>query len=104
MIQSYLFRSKADVEKLCDRRIRVRLCKGAYLEPHSVAFAQKADVDRSFIELTRLLLDRGEYPAIATHDPKMIDATKAYAGENGSRATRSNSRCYTGSGAICSAN
>ena len=83
VIQSYLFRSKADVEELCDRRVRVRLCKGAYLEPHSVAFAQKADVDRNFVELMRLLLDRGEYPAIATHDPKMIDATKAYARKKG---------------------
>jgi proline dehydrogenase len=79
VIQSYLYRSKADVEKLCDRRIRVRLCKGAYLEPHTVAFPNKTDVDKSFIELMRLLLDRGEYPAIATHDPAMIDATKEYA-------------------------
>jgi len=79
VIQAYLFRSKADVEKLCAGRIRVRLCKGAYLEPHTVAFAQKADVDRNFVELMRVLLDRGEYPAIATHDPRMIDATKSYA-------------------------
>jgi proline dehydrogenase len=79
VIQSYLYRSKADVEKLCDRRIRVRLCKGAYLEPHTVAFPNKKDVDQSFMELMRLLLDRGEYPAIATHDPAMIDATKEYA-------------------------
>jgi proline dehydrogenase len=79
VIQSYLYRSKADVEKLCDQRIRVRLCKGAYLEPHAVAFPNKADVDRNFVELMRLLLDRGEYPAIATHDPAMIDATKQYA-------------------------
>lgn len=79
VIQSYLYRSKADVEKLCDRRIRVRLCKGAYLEPHTVAFPNKKDVDQSFIELMRILLDRGEYPAIATHDPAMIDATKEYA-------------------------
>jgi proline dehydrogenase len=81
VIQAYLFRSKADIEKLCDARIRVRLCKGAYLEPHNVAFAHKAEVDRNFVELTRILLDRGEYPAIATHDPRMIDATKAYAAE-----------------------
>ncbi len=79
VIQAYLFRSREDVEKLCDARIRVRLCKGAYLEPHSVAFADKAEVDRNFIELTRLLLDRGEYPALATHDPRMIDAAKLYA-------------------------
>jgi proline dehydrogenase len=44
-----------------------------------VAFAQKEEVDRNFIDLMRILLDRGEYPAIATHDPKMIEATKAYA-------------------------
>jgi proline dehydrogenase len=81
VIQAYLFRSKADVEKLSAAGIRVRLCKGAYLEPHSVAFAHKGDVDRNFIELMRLLLERGEYPAIATHDPRMIDATKAYAEE-----------------------
>jgi proline dehydrogenase len=79
VIQSYLYRSKADVEKLCSRRIRVRLCKGAYLEPHTVAFPNKKDVDQSFIELMKILLDRGEYPAIATHDPAMIDATKEYA-------------------------
>lgn len=79
VIQAYLFRSKKDVENLCQRGIRVRLCKGAYLEPHNVAFAAKADVDRSFIELMKVLLDRGDYPAIATHDPRMIDETKAYA-------------------------
>lgn len=79
VIQSYLYRSKADVEKLCDRRIRVRLCKGAYLEPETVAFPRKEDVDRSFVELTHVLLDRGEYPAIATHDPAMIAAAKEYA-------------------------
>jgi proline dehydrogenase len=79
VIQAYLFRSKGDIENLCNRGVRVRLCKGAYLEPHSVAFADKADVDRSFIELMKILLDRGTYPAIATHDPRMIDATKAFA-------------------------
>jgi proline dehydrogenase len=79
VIQSYLYRSKADIEKLCDRRIRVRLCKGAYLEPATVAFPGKQDVDHNYVELMRILLDRGEYPAIATHDPAMIEATKAYA-------------------------
>jgi len=79
VIQSYLYRSKADVEKLCGLRIRVRLCKGAYLEPQTVAFPNKEDVDRSFVELMKILLDRGEYPAIATHDPAMIDAAKAHA-------------------------
>jgi len=79
VIQAYLYRSKADIEDLCDRKIRVRLCKGAYLEPASAAFPKKADVDRNFVELARILLDRGEYPAIATHDEKMIEATKLFA-------------------------
>lgn len=78
VIQAYLFRSKADIEDLCERGIRVRLCKGAYLEPATVAFPNKPDVDGNYIDLMKLLLDRGTYPAIATHDPKMIDATKAY--------------------------
>lgn len=79
VIQAYLHRSKADVERLCGLGIRVRLCKGAYLEPATVAFPKKADVDRNYIELTKLLLDRGTYPAIATHDEKMIEAAKVYA-------------------------
>jgi proline dehydrogenase len=79
VIQAYLYRSEKDVEMLCARRIRVRLCKGAYLEPRTVAFPHKADVDRNYIRLMKILLDRGEYPAIATHDPQMIDAAKAYA-------------------------
>jgi proline dehydrogenase len=81
VIQAYLYRSKQDIQALCDRRIRVRLCKGAYLEPASVAFQRKRDVDRNYVELMRLLLDRGEYPAIATHDEAMIRATEAYAAE-----------------------
>ena len=83
VIQAYLHRSRKDIEMLCAKRIRVRLCKGAYLEPHTVAFADKADVDRNYVELMKLLLDQGNYPAIATHDEKMIAATKAYAAECG---------------------
>jgi proline dehydrogenase len=79
VIQAYLYRSRADIEKLCDAGIRVRLCKGAYLEPHSVAFPRKEEVDRNFVDQMRLLLYRGEYPAIATHDEKMIAATRQYA-------------------------
>jgi proline dehydrogenase len=79
VIQAYLFRSKQDIEDLCARRIRVRLCKGAYLEPATVAFPGKEDVDRNYVELMKILLDRGDYPAIATHDEKMIAATKEYA-------------------------
>ena len=78
VIQAYLHRSRADVEKLCAAGIRVRLCKGAYLEPHTVAYAAKPDVDRNYVELMKILLDTGVYPAIATHDEKMIAATKAH--------------------------
>ena len=79
VVQAYLRRSAADVEDLSKRGIRVRLCKGAYLEPPDIAFPKKRDVDRNFVDLMRLLLDRGVYPAIATHDEKIIDATRKYA-------------------------
>lgn len=81
VIQAYLYRSKADIAELNARKIRVRLCKGAYLEPASVAFPKKQDVDRNFIELTKMLLDDGAYCGIATHDEKMIAATKKYVAE-----------------------
>jgi proline dehydrogenase len=81
VIQAYLYRSKADIEDLSARGIRVRLCKGAYLEPAAVAFPKKTDVDANYIDLMKLLLDRGTYPAIATHDEKMIEATRAYVGQ-----------------------
>ena len=83
VIQSYLKRSEADVRKLNADGIRVRLVKGAYREPKTVAYQDKEVVDAKFVELMRLLLDRGTYPAIATHDPAMVDATKAYAREKG---------------------
>ncbi|MGP8247989.1 MAG: proline dehydrogenase family protein [Bryobacteraceae bacterium] len=83
VIQSYLYRSRKDVETLSERGIRVRLVKGAYLEPPAVAFPRKADADKNFVELMKLLLDRGAYPAIATHDEKMIAATRRYAAERG---------------------
>ena len=75
VIQSYLHRSEADIDKLCAAKIRVRLCKGAYLEPDTVAFARKSDVDRSYLELTRYLLQNGVYPALATHDEAVIRQT-----------------------------
>jgi proline dehydrogenase len=78
VIQAYLYRSKSDIEMLNERGIRVRLCKGAYLEPAGVAFPKKEQVDANYVELMQLLLDKGAYPGIATHDEKMIAATKAY--------------------------
>jgi proline dehydrogenase len=75
VLQSYLKRTAGDVARMNQLGARVRLCKGAYNEPAEVAFKAKADVDASFVELTRMLLADGDYPAIATHDPRMIDAT-----------------------------
>ena len=83
VIQAYLYRSRKDVELLCDHQIRVRLCKGAYLEPPDVAYPDKADVDRNYVELMQLLLERGTYPAIATHDERIIEATRAFAARRG---------------------
>ena len=79
VIQSYLKRSKADIERLNALGVRVRLVKGAYREPREVAYQQKAEVDAAFIDLMHLLLQHGTYPAIATHDPAMIAATKQFA-------------------------
>jgi proline dehydrogenase len=81
VIQSYLKRSESDVEKLLADRIRIRLCKGAYKEPADIAFQDKADVDRNYVKLMKILLTSGVYHGIATHDEKMIDATKKFAAD-----------------------
>lgn len=78
VLQSYLKRSVGDVARMNQIGARVRLCKGAYNEPPSVAFKDKAKVDESFVELTQMLLAEGNYPGIATHDPRMIEATIAF--------------------------
>jgi proline dehydrogenase len=83
VIQSYMKRSPDDVHRLNVIGARVRLVKGAYQEPKNVAYQKKSEVDAAFIELMKTLLDEGTYPAIATHDPHMIDATKAYAKQRG---------------------
>jgi proline dehydrogenase len=83
VIQSYLKRSADDIRKLNVHGVRVRLVKGAYKEPKAVAFQKKSEVDSAFVDLMQTLLDEGTYPAIATHDPVMIEATKAYATSKG---------------------
>ncbi|HYP25243.1 MAG TPA: proline dehydrogenase family protein [Blastocatellia bacterium] len=83
VIQSYLYRSEKDVEKLLARGARIRLCKGAYDEPASVAFPQKADTDANYVKLMKMLLTSGIYHGIATHDEKMIAATRQFAAEQG---------------------
>jgi proline dehydrogenase len=72
VIQSALRRSEDDIDDLIGMKARVRLCKGAYLEPPSIAFPDKADVDKNYVSLMERLLLRGNYPGIATHDEKII--------------------------------
>lgn len=83
VLQSYLKRTPADIEHMIAIGARVRLVKGAYLEPESVALQSKADVDRAFEQLGRRLLDEGVYPALATHDERLINKLKRYAREQG---------------------
>ena len=79
VIQAYLHRSRKDVEELCAEGIRIRLCKGAYKEPAEIAYQDKAEVDANFVTLMQIMLESGVYHGIATHDPKMIDATIDFA-------------------------
>ncbi|MDQ7849869.1 MAG: proline dehydrogenase family protein [Armatimonadota bacterium] len=83
VIQSYLRRSEQDLADLVETGVRIRLVKGAYLEPPAVAYPRKADVDAAYRRLTDVLLHRGTYPAIATHDPRMIAYARAVAAGEG---------------------
>jgi proline dehydrogenase len=78
VLQSYLRRTFADAQELLKIPARIRICKGAYNEPPEVAFPDKKDVDENYIRVMKLLLSSGTYHGIATHDPKMIDATVAH--------------------------
>jgi proline dehydrogenase len=81
VLQSYLPRSEADAARMNTLGARVRLVKGAYNEPRDAAYQSKADVDAAFVRIMQILLADGTYPAIATHDPAMIDATRAFASD-----------------------
>lgn len=78
VIQAYLYRSADDIAALTADGIRIRLCKGAYKEPATVAYPEKADVDANFVRLTQTLLTSGIYHGIATHDEAMIAAAKRF--------------------------
>ncbi len=78
VIQAYLYRSEKDLHTLLAEGIRVRLCKGAYKEPPNIAFAEKKDVDENFLKLTRILLNSSIYHGLATHDEKIIEATRHF--------------------------
>ncbi len=83
VIQAYLYRSLPDIEQLIQEGIRVRLCKGAYQEPPSVAFPKKTDVDTNYVRLAGMLLSSPIYHGLATHDEAMIEAAKTYAKNQG---------------------
>jgi proline dehydrogenase len=83
VIQSYLRRSAADVERLIGAKAKVRLCKGAYLEPATIAFHAKRDIDASYVRLAQRLLESGQYHGIATHDAAIIEQVTRFAKERG---------------------
>jgi proline dehydrogenase len=83
VIQAALRRSAADVEGLIAEGARIRLCKGAYVEPASVAFADKADVDAAYARLMERLLLDGTFPGVATHDERLIARAVAFVREHG---------------------
>ncbi len=83
VLQSYLYRTQADAERAAQERCRVRICKGAYKEPPSVAFPDKKDVDASFVRCMHTLMRDGNYPGLATHDEALIVEAKRFAKAEG---------------------
>ncbi len=81
VIQAYLYRSGKDVERMCELGVPVRLCKGAYKEPPEIAYQKKPDVDLSYVRLMKVLLERGVYPGLATHDEAIINEAHRFARE-----------------------
>ena len=81
VIQAYLYRSAEDIATLTSDGIRIRLCKGAYKEPASIAFPEKPGVDGNFVRLTQTLLTSGIYHGIATHDEVMVNAARHFVEE-----------------------
>ncbi len=83
VLQAYLYRSEADVERLLAEGIRIRLCKGAYKEPAEVAWPRKADVDRNYLKLSQRLLASSVYHGLATHDERIVANVKSYIASRG---------------------
>jgi proline dehydrogenase len=83
VVQAYLRRTEADCRDLAYEGSRVRLCKGAYNEPESVAFVDRHEVDRSYVRCLKVLMAGQGYPMVATHDPRMVDIAGALATRNG---------------------
>jgi proline dehydrogenase len=83
VLQSYLYRCEEDALVLLADSIRIRLCKGAYQEPPTLAFRDKNDVDANYVKLMKILLTSGVYHGLATHDETIIRATKRFVEEEG---------------------
>jgi proline dehydrogenase len=83
VLQSYLHRTEGDCRDLATAGSRVRLCKGAYKEPASVAFQDGDDVDLSYVRCLKVLMAGDGYPMVASHDPRLIDIAQALAGHHG---------------------
>jgi len=86
VLQAYLYRTEADLQRLNKLGIPIRLCKGAYDEPASEAFARKSAVDANYLKLAGMLAAEGNYPAFATHDPNMIEGVRAALAANGRKS------------------
>jgi len=82
VIQSYLYRSAADIAQLCSEGVRIRLCKGAYKEPANLAFPDKKDVDANYVKLMQQLLTSGTFHGLATHDEAIIEQAKQFVAAN----------------------
>jgi proline dehydrogenase len=82
VLQAYLFRTADDVERLLKQGIRIRLCKGAYKEPSTVAFAEKSDVDKNYVALMKRLATSGVFCGIATHDEKIVGEMTSFVAAN----------------------
>jgi proline dehydrogenase len=83
VLQAALHRTEADCRELAHEGSRVRLCKGAYLEPEEVAFQDRIDIDRSYVRCLKVLLGGQGYPMVATHDPRMIEIASSLASRYG---------------------
>jgi proline dehydrogenase len=82
VLQAYLRRTPEDVERAIELGARVRICKGAYNEPPEIAYKEMPQIRKQYLECAKALLTRGNYPGIATHDPEIIDAIKAFTHNN----------------------
>ena len=82
VLQAYLYRTESDCQALAHEGSRIRLCKGAYNEPESVAYQDRLDVDKSFVRCLQILLAGQGYPMVASHDPRMISIASSLAARN----------------------